>query len=65
MCRGSRICLQLAYPAGWTASYRDPETDAWVALLSGAPARPTYQEIEAALVAAEVPFRFTEFDDIV
>jgi hypothetical protein len=39
--------------------------DAWVALLSGAAARPTYQEIEAALVAADVPFRFTEFDEIV
>lgn len=65
VCRGSRICLQLSYPYGWTASYRNPETDAWVALLSGAAARPTYQEIEAALVAADVPFRFTEFDEIV
>lgn len=65
VCRGSRICLQLAYPFGWTASYRNPETDGWVPLLSGAAERPTYQEIEAALVAADVPFRFTEFDDIV
>ena len=65
VCRGSRICLQLTYPYGWTASYRNPELDNWVPLLSGASLRPTYQEIEAVLVAAEVPFRFTEFDDIV
>jgi len=62
VCRGSRICLQLSYPYGWTASYRDPENDTWVALLSGAETRPTYQEIEKALIDAEVPFKFTEFD---
>jgi hypothetical protein len=65
VCRGSRICLHLSYPYGWTASYRNPETDGWVPLLKGAPQRPTYQEIEKALVDAEVPFRFTEFDEIV
>ena len=62
VCRGSRICLQLAYPYGWTASYRNAETDGWVPLFSGAPGRPTYQDIEAALVEADVPFRYTEFD---
>lgn len=65
VCRGSRICLHLSYPYGWTASYRNPDTDGWVSLLNGAPARPTYQEIEEALKAADVPFRFTEFDEIV
>ena len=60
VCRGSRICLQLAYPYGWTVSYRNAATESWVPLLSGAKARPTYQEAEAALVAADVPFRFTE-----
>ena len=65
VCRGSRICLQLAYPYGWTVSYRNPDTDGWVALVSGKPTRPTYQDVEAALVAADVPFRFTEFDEIV
>lgn len=62
VCRGSRICLQLSYPDGWGAHYRDPEQDEWRPLLKGAPARPTYQEIEAALIEADVPFRFTEFD---
>jgi len=62
VCRGSRICLHLSYPFGWTASYREPETEKWVPLLSGAAARPIYQEIEQALIDAEVPFRFTEFD---
>ena len=63
VCRGSRICLQLSYPYGWTASYYD--SSGWNSLLSGAPKRPTYQEIEDALKAADVPFRFTEFDEIV
>ena len=61
VCRGSRICLHLAYPSGWTASYRD-DSDAWVPLLSGAEERPTYQEIEVALQDAGVPFKMTEFD---
>lgn len=65
VCRGSRICLQLSYPYGWTASYRNPDTEGWVPLFSGAEARPTYQEVEEALVAANVPFRFTEFDNVV
>lgn len=65
VCRGSRICLQLSYPYGWTMSYRNPDTDGWIALVSGAPARPTYQDVEAALIEADVPFRFTEFDEIV
>jgi hypothetical protein len=62
VCRGSRIVLQLSYPHGWTASYRNPETDSWVPLLCGADTRPTYQDIEKALIDADVPFRFTEFD---
>jgi hypothetical protein len=33
-----------------------------VPLLSGADTRPTYQDIEKALIDADVPFRFTEFD---
>jgi len=65
VCRGSRIVLHLSYPYGWTASYRNADTTGWVPLFSGAPNRPTYQEIEAALVEADVPFRFTEFDDVV
>ena len=63
VCRGSRVALQLSYPYGWTASYRND--DGWVALVSGLAKRPTYQDIEEALIAADVPFRFTEFDDIV
>merc|ERR1719382_1381596 len=56
VCRGSRICLHLAFPHGWTASYRNSETSAtWVPLFSGASTRPTYQEIEEALKAADVP----------
>jgi len=67
VCRGSRICLQLSYPNGWTAFYRkndgeDAANFEWVPLLSGKELRPTYQEIEDALVAADVPFKFTEFD---
>lgn len=67
VCRGSRICLQLSYPSGWTASYRKTDEKAagsfeWVPLMSGKDKRPTYQEIEEALVAADVPFKFTEFD---
>ena len=50
--RGSRICLHLSYPYGWTASYRNPDTDAGCRCC--APARPTYQEIEEALKAADV-----------
>lgn len=65
VCRGSRICLHLSYPYGWTASYRNPDTDGWVSLLNGAERRPTYQEIEQALKDNDVPFRFTEFDEIV
>ena len=52
----------LAYPHGWTVSYRNPETEGWVPIVSGAATRPTYQEVEDALKAADVPFRFTEFD---
>ena len=48
-----------------TVSYRNPDTDGWVALTKGASTRPTYQEVEEALVDADVPFRFTEFDEIV
>lgn len=62
VCRGSRICLQLSYPSGWTANYRDPESDTWKPLMSGSPTRPTYKAIEEALVEGGVPFRFTEFD---
>ena len=62
VCRGSRICLLLAYPHGWSAFYRSAETDGRSPLLARAASRPTYQDIEQALIDAEVPFRFTEFD---
>ena len=61
VCRGSRICLHLSYPHGWTASYRN-DSDEWVPMLSGQPTRPTYQEIEVALQDNDVPFKFSEFD---
>jgi len=65
-CRGSLIFLQLAYPYGWTAFYRQGVADdEWKPLLVGAPARPTYQEVEDALKANNVPFRLTEFDSVV
>ena len=64
-CRGSLIFLQLAYPHGWTAFYRQGvDDDTWKPLMASE-ARPTYQEVEDALVAAGVPFRLTEFDNIV
>jgi len=64
-CRGSLIFLQLAYPHGWTAFYREGvDDDEWKPLLASE-ARPIYQEIEEALVAAGVPFRLTEFDSTV
>ena len=62
VCRGSRICLLLSYPYAWSAFYRNAETDGWEPLLSGEEDRPTYQQIEAALIDQDVPFRFTEFD---
>ena len=65
-CRGSLILLQLAYPHGWTAFYRQGvEDEEWKPLLVGVSARPTYQEVEDALKAADVPFRLTEFDSVV
>lgn len=64
-CRGSLIFLQLAYPYGWTAFYRQGVSDEeWKPLMASV-TRPTYQEVEAALVDAGVPFRLTEFDRIV
>ena len=36
VCRGSRICLHLSYPYGWTMSYRDPDTEAALAQDLGA-----------------------------
>ena len=36
----------------------------WKALIQSE-ARPTYQQVEDALVEAGVPFRLTEFDNIV
>jgi hypothetical protein len=64
-CRGSLIFLQLAYPYGWTAFYREGVDDeTWKPLLASE-ARPTYQSVEEALVAAGVPFRLTEFDSVV
>merc|ERR1712066_892382 len=65
-CRGSLILLQLSYPYGWTAFYRQGVADEeWKPLVAGAPARPTYQEVEEALKANDVPFRLTEFDSVV
>lgn len=64
-CRGSIICLQLCYPHGWTAFYRQGVDDTrWTPLIASA-ARPTYQEVEMALRKANVPFRLTEFDSVV
>ena len=65
-CRGSLIYLQLAYPGGWTAFYRqgvDDET--WKPLIADVATRPTYQEVEQALQDQGVPFRLTEFDSVV
>lgn len=64
-CRGSLIFLQLNYPDGWTAFYRQGVDDQDWKTLINQPQRPTYQEVEAALVAAGVPFRLTEFDSVV
>lgn len=64
-CRGSLVFLQLAYPYGWTAFYREGvQDDTWKPLLTSE-TRPTYQSVEDALVAAGVPFRLTEFDSVV
>lgn len=64
-CRGSIICLQLCYPHGWTAFYRQGvDDDRWTPLIASA-SRPTYQEVEMALQEANVPFRLTEFDSVV
>ena len=41
------------------------EDEEWKPLIVGVPARPTYQEVEEALKAADVPFRLTEFDSVV
>ena len=40
------------------------QDDTWKPLLTSE-ARPTYQSVEDALVAAGVPFRLTEFDSVV
>ena len=65
-CRGSLIYLQLAYPNGWTAFYRQGvEDETWKPLIAGVDARPTYQEVEQALQDQGVPFRLTEFDSVV
>jgi len=65
-CRGSLVFLQLAYPHGWTAFYREGVDDeTWKPLIVGTAERPTYQEVENALIAADVPFRLTEFDSVV
>jgi hypothetical protein len=64
-CRGSLIYLQLAYPYGWTAFYRQGVDDEQWKPLIQSEARPTYQQVEDALVEAGVPFRLTEFDNIV
>eukprot|EP00316_Scyphosphaera_apsteinii_P009902 CAMPEP_0119314148 /NCGR_PEP_ID=MMETSP1333-20130426/31834_1 /TAXON_ID=418940 /ORGANISM="Scyphosphaera apsteinii, Strain RCC1455" /LENGTH=254 /DNA_ID=CAMNT_0007319205 /DNA_START=132 /DNA_END=896 /DNA_ORIENTATION=+ len=64
-CRGSLICLMLAYPYGWTAFYREGVEDkVWKPLITS-DTRPTYQEVEEALKEADVPFRLTEFDSVV
>lgn len=64
-CRGSLIYLQLAYPHGWHAFYREGVSDTEWKPLIASETRPTYQEVEDALKAADVPFRLTEFDAIV
>ena len=64
-CRGSLIYLQLAYPHGWTAFYREGVSDTEWKPLIASETRPIYQEVEDALKAAGVPFRLTEFDYIV
>jgi len=65
-CRGSLIRLQLVYPYGWTAFYREGVTDEeWKPLIVGVSERPSYQDVEAALKENNVPFRLTEFDSIV
>jgi len=64
-CRGSIIYLLLSYPFGWTAFYRQGVDDEeWKQLLVSE-ARPTYQEVEEALIDQGVPFRLTEFDSVV
>jgi len=64
-CRGSLIFLQLGYPDGWTAFYREGVADEeWKELMTS-PVRPTYQEVEEALKTQGVPFRLTEFDSVV
>jgi len=57
-----RLC---ADPHGWTAFYRQGVADEEWKPLMASEARPTYQQVEEALVAANVPFRLTEFDSVV
>jgi hypothetical protein len=45
-CRGSTIFLQLAYPYGWTAFYKEGVDDlVWKPLIVSE-TRPTYQEVD-------------------
>merc|ERR1719331_2434722 len=60
-CRGSSIFLQLAYPYGWTVFYKQGEEDLKWKPLMVSETRPTYKEVENALIEADVPFRFTEY----
>jgi hypothetical protein len=61
-CRGSSIFLQLAYPYGWTAFYKQGQDDPLWKPLIVSETRPLYKEIEEALIEANVPFRLTEFE---
>ena len=50
---------------GWHAFYREGVSDTEWKPLIASETRPTYQQVEDALKAADVPFRLTEFDAIV
>ena len=55
-CRGSLICLQLVYPRGWTAFYREGVADeTWKELITCSQQRPTYQQVELPLTRPSHP----------
>lgn len=63
-CRGSRICLSLAYPNGWTMFYFDNVKGTFVPLATNLPTRPTYDEVGQLLIDNNVPFKFNEFQEV-
>jgi hypothetical protein len=59
---GTRCNLVYQYPFGWTASYKNREGTKWIPLKTfDTVEAPSWDEVKASLVKAEVPFYFNEY----